>query len=618
MLPAYFDAKIHMMILESRLKSYLTVLPAQPGIYIFKDALNNIIYVGKAANLRNRVRSYFQQSPNLPEKTRQLVERIDRIEFVVTETEIAALVLECQQIKKYRPHYNVMLKDDKSFPYIKIDIKNEWPTISITRRRYNDGARYIGRVPSAWSARQTYDFIKKNFPLRSCTKVFTGQETRPCLKYHIQRCPGPCIGAISQAEYGELVRKIIAMLEGQEEIVHRDLKRKMLEASRAQNYEKAAQLRNQIQAIDAVIASNKISLNIRGEQDAIALARDNSLACVRIFSVKDARLTGDEHFMMDNVSDETDAYLLQNFIQQYYSSAEHIPGLILLQAPIEQPLLVSEWLKDRKGAVVELRVPVKGAGLRLIGMVAENARQQLGIYKAAQSARPENLVVLANLKDLLKLPGIPHRIEAFDISNIQGTNAVGSMVVFENGAPRPSLYRRFKIKSVPQADDYAMMSEMLRRRFAVHNDTGGKWSSLPDLVLIDGGKGHLHAAVAALQEAQAPDTPIISLAKENEDVFQPGLPAAVPISKSSHELHLLQRIRDEAHRFAVTYHRNIRAKKSKESALDSLPGIGPARKKALVKRFGSVRNLKDASIEDLTSVKGITPELAKKVLDLLS
>jgi excinuclease ABC subunit C len=322
--------------------------------------------------------------------------------------------------------------------------------------------------------------------------------------------------------------------------------------------------------------------------------------------------------MMDDVRDETDAYLLQNFIQQYYSAAEHIPGLILLQAPIEQPSLVSEWLKDRRGSAVELRVPAKGAGLRLIGMVAENARQQLGIYKAAHAARPENLQVLSNLKDLLKLPGIPHRIEAFDISNIQGTNAVGSMVVFENGAPRPSLYRRFKIKSVPQADDYAMMSEMLRRRFTLHGDTGGKWSSMPDLVLIDGGKGHLHAAGAALREAQAASIPIISLAKENEDVFQPGLPARVPISKSSHELHLLQRIRDEAHRFAVTYHRNIRAKKSKESALDSLPGIGPARKKALVKKFGSVHNLKEASIEDLTSVKGITRELARKILDLLS
>jgi len=619
LLPVHFDAKIHMMILESHLKSYLTILPAQPGIYIFKDALNNIIYVGKAANLRHRVRSYFQQSSSLPEKTRQMVERIDKIEFVVTETEIAALILECQQIKKYRPHYNVMLKDDKSFPYIKIDIKNAWPTISITRRRYNDGARYIGRVPSAWSARQTYEFIKKNFPLRSCTKVFTGRETRPCLKYHIQRCPAPCIGAISREEYGELVRKIIAVLEGQEEIVHRELKRKMLEASRSLDYEKAAQLRNQIQAIDAVIASNKIPLNIRGEQDAIALARDESTACVRIFSVKDARLGGDEHFIMDDVRDETDAYLLQNFIQQYYSVAEHIPGLILLQAPIEQPLLVSQWLKEKKGSSVELRIPVKGAGLRLIGMVAENARQQLGIYKAGQSARPENLQVLSKLKDLLNLPGIPHRIEAFDISNIQGAHAAGSMVVFENGAPRPSLYRRFKIKSVLQADDYAMMSEMLRRRFAVHGDnTGGKWSAMPDLVLIDGGKGHLHAACSALREVQAADTPIISLAKENEDVFQPGLTGAVQISKSSHELHLLQRIRDEAHRFAVTYHRNIRAKKSRESALDSLTGIGPSRKKALVKRFGSVRNLKDASIEELASVTGITPDLAKRILDLLS
>ncbi|MCX5996737.1 MAG: excinuclease ABC subunit UvrC [Chloroflexi bacterium] len=606
------------MMLEAHIKSYLAILPAQPGIYIFKDALNNIIYVGKAANLRNRVRSYFQQSSTLPEKTRQLVERIDKIEFVVTETEIAALLLECQQIKKYRPHYNVLLKDDKSFPYIKIDIKNEWPTISITRRRYNDEAKYIGRVPSAWSARRTYDFIKKIFPLRSCTKVFTGQETRPCLKYHIRRCPGPCIGAISRAEYGELVRKIIAMLEGQEEIVLHELKRNMLEASQSMKYEKAAQIRDQVQAIEAVIASHKIPLNIRGEQDAIALARDESTACVRIFSVKDAKLGGDEHFIMDDVRDESDAYLLQTFMQQYYSSIEHIPGLILLQSQIDQPLLVSEWLKDRKGSWVELRVPVKGAGLRLIRMVAENARQQLEIYKAGQAARPENLQVLSNLKDLLKLPGIPHRIEAFDISNIQGTNAVGSMVVFENGAPRPSLYRRFTIRSVPQSDDYAMMREMLKRRFAVHSDSSGKWSAVPDLVLIDGGKGHLHAAGSALREVQAADTPIISLAKENEDVFRSGLAEAVPISKQSHELHLLQRIRDEAHRFAVTYHRNIRSKKSRESALDSLPGIGPVRKKALVKRFGSVRNLKTASIEELASVKGITPGLAKNILDLLS
>lgn len=604
------------MALESRIRSYLSILPTQPGIYIFKDAMNSIIYVGKAANLRNRVRSYFQQSSNLPEKTRQMVEHIDTIEFVVTETEIAALVLECQQIKKFRPHYNVMLKDDKSFPYIKIDVRNEWPTISITRRRYNDGARYIGRVPSAWSARQTYEVIKKIFPLRSCTRELTGQETRPCLKYHIQRCPGPCIGAISRSEYGATVRKIIAMLEGQEEIVHRELKKKMQEASKSLDYEKAAQLRNQIQAIDAVIASNKIPLNIRGEMDAIALARDNSLACVRIFSVKDARLTGDEHFIMDDVRDESDAYLLQNFIQQYYSATEHIPGLILLQAQIEQPVLVSEWLKGRRGSTVELRVPVKGARFRLIGMVAENARQQLEIFKAGQSSRPENLQVLSNIKDLLALPRVPHRIEAFDISNIQGTNAVGSMVVFENGIPRPSQYRRFKIRSVPHADDYAMMREMLSRRFAIHDDAAGNWSSMPDLVLIDGGKGHLHAASSALQEVQASDTPIISLAKENEDVFRPGLPEAVPISKSSRELHLLQRIRDEAHRFAVTYHRSIRAKKSRESALDSLSGIGPARKKALVKKFGSVRNLKEASIEELTSVKGITLDLARKILDL--
>jgi len=611
------DARIYLQMVNRNIELYLKLLPNKPGIYIFKDAKGEVIYVGKASNLRNRVKSYFKQTPNLPEKTEQLTARADKIDFVVTESEIAALILECQLIKKYRPHFNVLLKDDKSFPYIKVDVKNEWPTISITRRRYNDGARYIGRIPSAWSARQTYDLLRKIFPLRSCNKVITGKEIRPCLKFHIGRCLGPCIGAISREEYGELVRRTVDLLEGREEQVIRELKAGMKKASENTEFEKAANIRDQINSIQAVIASNKITFNIRGEQDVIALAQDRDIACIRIFSVKDSRLIGDEHYIIEKSSDESDAQLLESFIKLYYSSIDHIPGLILIQSPINEAGLLSEWLASSKGSRVEIRVPHKGTGLRLMEMVAENARQQLEIYKSKKMARPEYLNVLANLKDALHIPEVPHRIEAYDISNIQGTIAVGSMVVFENGVPKPSLYRRFKIKLVDHTDDYAMMCEVLHRRFKGYVDAAEKWSTLPDLVLIDGGKGHLNAARSALKELAVDNIPIISIAKENEDIFQPGRQGPVPFDKSSEELHLLQRVRDEAHRFAITYHRQLRSKKSRESQLDSVAGIGPARKKALIKKFGSVRNIKGSTIEDLVTVNGINEALARTILESL-
>jgi excinuclease ABC subunit C len=603
-------------MVKPQLESYLKTLPARPGIYIFRDGRDEVIYVGKALNLRNRVKSYFKQVSNLPEKTAQLVERVEKIDFVITESELAALMLECQQIKKYRPHYNVLLKDDKSFPYIKVDVKNDWPTISITRKRYNDGAKYIGRVPSAWSARQTYELIKRIFPLRSCNKVISGKETRPCLKFHIQRCYGPCIGAISHDKYQDMVRQIVAFLEGREDQVLRELKKNMQAAAAGMEFEKAAQYRNQIQAIQDVVASHKIPFNIRGELDVIGLARDGDVACVRIFSIKDARLKGDEHFIVENARGESDSDIIESFVKLFYSSIDHVPPLILVQSPLNEPQLINDWLKERRGSALEIRVPAKGTGLRLVELTAANAGQQLDIYKAKQAAKPENMAVLSSLQKALGLPQSLHRIEGYDISNIQGTSAVGSMVVFENGAQRPACYRRFKIQSVPHSDDYAMMREMLQRRFKGHSDAEQKWGT-PDLVLIDGGKGHLSAAVAALKEAGAADIPIISIAKENEDIFQPGHPGPLPIDKSSHELHLLQRIRDEAHRFAVTYHRKLRAEKGRESLLDSIQGIGPARKKALVKKFGSVKGIRSASVEELAAVEGITEKLARQILEQL-
>lgn len=604
-------------MLKSSIESCLKLLPGSPGIYIFRNSCGDVIYVGKASNLRNRVCSYFKQGTQSTEKTRNLVSQIDNIEFVVTESEIAALILECQQIKKYRPRFNVMLKDDKSYPYIKVDIKNTWPTISITRRRYNDGAKYIGRVPSAWSARQTYEYIRKIFPLRSCSKTIRGDEKRPCLKYHIQRCMGPCIGAISHDQYQSIVRQTVAFLEGKEDQVIRELTANMKAASARMEFEKAAHIRDQIRAIKDVIDSNSISFNIRGEQDVIALARSGDLACVRMFSIKDSRLTADEHFIMEKTTGETDTDLIENFIKMYYSSDEHVPPQLWLQSEIRETRLLCSWLSEKRHSRVSISVPHKGARLRLLRLVAENAMRQLEVYKSKTTATPELMKVLSNLKDILGLSQIPRRIEGYDISNIQGTTAVGSMVVFENGVPRTSYYRRFKIRMPEHIDDYAMMRELIKRRFK-HSILESKWAEAPDLVLIDGGKGHLTAAISALDNTDGTTHPqIISIAKENEEIFQPGQNRPVQLDKSSAELQLLQRIRDEAHRFAITYHRNLRSKKIRESRLDAIAGIGPARKKALIARFGSVRNLKDASVDELVAVKGITQTLAHRILEHL-
>ncbi len=611
------DAKIPAGMAKSDIETYLRSLPTKPGIYLFKDSNETVIYVGKASNLRNRVKSYFQQASNFPDKTQQLISKVDKIEFVVTESDVAALILECQQIKKYRPRYNVLLKDDKSFPYIKIDVKNEWPTINITRRRYDDGAKYIGRIPSAASARQTYELIKKLFPLRSCSRVITGKDIRPCLKYHIRRCYGPCIGAISKEEYRDIVKQAITFLEGKENYVLRELKRKMNVASENMEFEKAAQIRDQIQAIHDVIESHKIPFNIKGEQDIVALARDYDLACLRMFSVKDGKLINDKQYIMEGTHNEENSQIMESFVKQYYSAAVDMPGVIVLQFPVIEPDLITRWLQEKRGAHVELRVPSKGTLLRLVEMVAENARQELAMYQVRQTARPEILTVLSKLKDRLNFPKIPHRIEAYDISNIQGTTAVGSMVVFENASPRPAHYRRFKIKFVQNIDDYAMMREVIQRRFRGYVDSQENWTVAPDLVLVDGGKGQLNAAVKGMDEMGVTNIPVISLAKENEDIYLTGSTEPIRIDKSSPELHLLQRIRDEAHRFAVTYHRKLRSKRGKESALDTIPGIGPARKKALIKKFGSVRNIRDATIEQLSSVEGITAGLAKRILESL-
>jgi len=599
------------------IEAQLRALPARPGVYLFKDSQGKVIYVGKAASLRHRVRAYFSPSTNLSPKLRRLAASINDFESIFTDSEQEALILECTLIKKYRPRYNVSLKDDKTFPYLKIDLDNDWPGVRITRRFRKDGGKYFGPFASAGSVRRTLRLIRRIFPFRSCNKAITGKDSKPCLEYHIHRCSGPCIGAVSKEDYDEIIRQVILFLEGKQELVARELKHKMEKASQQLQFEKAALLRDQIQATETVIEGQKIAVTVMGEQDVIALAQAKDLAYVEIFFIRNNRLIGRDHLLVDGIRDEEPSQIMTSFVKQYYASASSIPPVILLQYPIDEPAVIIEWLSGQRGAAVKLRVPRQGAKKQLVDTVAENARHGLELYQIKQSATVEPAIVLQELKERLRLPSIPMRIEGYDISNIRGTLAVGSMAVFDKGMPKPAHYRRFRVKTVAGIDDYAMIQEVLRRRFRRYLADEDKWSIAPDLVLIDGGKGHLNAALEVMRGLGLGSIPAASLAKEREEIFIPGNPGPLALPQTSVALHLLQRVRDEAHRFAFGYHKRLRHKESIASALDDIPGIGPKRKKAFLKKFGSVRGIKEASIDQLAAVEGITGKLAAKVKEYL-
>ena len=594
---------------------------------MFKNEQENVLYVGKAANLSNRVRSYFMEHKNLPSKIQRLMSKISDIEFIVTNSEQEALILECSLIKKYRPRYNVRLKDDKTFPYLKINITEDWPGVYVTRRFQKDGARYFGPFTSAGSVRKTLRLIKKIFPFRSCTKTITGRDKKPCLEYHIHRCLGPCIGAVTREEYHEMINQVIQFLEGKQELVLRQLNQKMMEASHRFQFEKAALLRDQIRAIEKVIEAQKIAVTLKGEQDVIALAQDKGLACVEIFFIRNNKLVGRDHFIMENIYDETPNEIITSFVKQYYASASYIPPLILLRNPVNESAMFTEWLKGQRGNSVKLQVPERGAKKQLMNMAIENANKELQLAKAREMNLETITSALQQLKDKLCLPRIPLRIECYDISDIQGALAVGSMIVLEKGMPKPAHYRRFKIKTITGADDYAMIQEVLKRRFRRTVSITGKeneplsqkdsWAIIPDLILIDGGKGQLNAAVNAIRELEVHSVPVASIAKENEDVFIPGRSEPLDIPKDSPALHTLQRARDEAHRFAVSYHQKLRRKKGIASLLDDIPGIGPKRKRALIIKFRSVKGIKEASLEELSQTKSMTLALAHKVKEYL-
>jgi len=602
---------------STQLQEQLKSLPTGPGVYLFKDEQGKVIYVGKAANLSSRARSYFGSPSSLSSKIQHLVSRINELEFMITDSDQEALILECSMIKKYHPRYNVRLKDDKTFPYLKINIGEDWPAVYVTRRFQKDGARYFGPFASAGSVRKTLRLIKRIFLFRSCTKTVDGKAKRPCLNYYIRRCLGPCIGAVSKQEYRELINQVILFLGGKRELVLRELNSKMRAAAEHLQYEKAALLRDQIHAVERVIEGQKIAITLKGDQDVIALAQNEGEAYVELLVIRNSKVVGRDYFIMEGVGDEKPSYVMASFIKQYYASAPEIPQLILLEYPADETSMLTEWLKTKRGKSMRLQVPCRGPKKQLMNMVAENASKGLRLAKAKQVDSEAISSGLQELKGLLRLPHIPLRIEAYDVSNIQGSLAVGSMAVLEKGLPSPARYRRFRIRTIAGANDCAMIQEVLKRRLRRSATSEGNWAVVPDLILIDGGKGQLNAALKAMKEIEAASIPVASLAKENEDVFVPRESKPVDISKDSPALHLLQRVRDEAHRFAVSYHRSLRRREGIASALDDIPGIGPRRKKALLKRFISIEAIREASLEDLSQAEGVTLALAKRIKEYI-
>ena len=617
----------------------LKATPAKPGVYLMRDNSGDVLYVGKAAGLRSRVSSYFASSANLPRKIVNMVGKVADYEYIVTESEQEALILECNLIKEHQPPFNARLKDDKSYPFIKIDVSEDFPQVYITRRVNKDGSRYFGPFASAGSVRRTLNLLKKLFPYRSCTKTITGNDARPCLDYHIHRCIGPCIGAVDKQEYAEVIDQVILFLEGKTNKVVGSIKRRMLDAADSLEFEKAAVLRDQLTAIEKVNEGQKV-LHLTSENvDVIATAPGSREAWVEVFFIRQGKLIGRDNFLMAGTQDDEPNKILTAFVKQFYDATPYVPPRILLQHPLEEADSIVKWLREKRKGNVRLHVPQRGEKRRLVQMVAENAEQGLEQLRVKQTSDTAAMdAAMLELQEALSLPYPPKRIECYDISNIQGTNAVGSMVVFEDAKPKKAHYRRFQIKSVKGVDDYSMMREMLTRRFkrlsqsrkpreldalegdvesaAVSNGNASSknaWGIEPDLVLIDGGKGHLGAALQVFLELGINDIPLASLAKENEELFIPMMSESILLPRNSQGLYLVQRARDEAHRFAITFHRERRSKKSVQSALDLVPGIGPKRKSMLIRRFGSVRGVSSASVDEIAAVPGMTLSLARSV-----
>ena len=576
----------------------------------------DVIYVGKAISLRNRVRSYFGSMRGKDGKTIELVNDIADFDVIRTDTASEALILENELIKRYKPKYNIMLRDDKSYPFIRIT-NEPFPRVISTRNVVRDGSRYFGPFTSAGSVHKTLSLLKRLFPYRLCDIEITGDAARPCLYYHIGRCAGPCISAVNQEEYARIVENVTMFLEGRGEELVPEMNRQMELAAESLDFEKAASLRDEIKAIEHVLEHQKIVSEKGKTFDVLALAKGaGGDAGVQVAFVRNGKIIGSEPFMLRGVRvDDTPASILSSFVTQFYEHAALVPRELVLQVPIDDQEMVQEWLTVRRDGPVTITIPQRGERKHLVEMVSKSAEENLEQSRLRWLNDQQRMTAaMSELADALALEGMPRRIECFDISNLQGTNPVASMVVFEDGKPKKSDYRRFKIKTVEGPNDFAMMQEAVGRRFrrAAREDVTEDWRKMPDLVIVDGGKGQLSAALETLRELDV-DVPIVGLAKENEEIFMPGRRDPVILPRDAQALFLVQRIRDEAHRFAVTFHRQRRTKTEFRSALDELSGVGPRRKKALLKSFGSLKRIREASIDELCGVEGIGPALAQQI-----
>ncbi len=602
---------------QARLEEQLKQVPDQPGVYRMRDESGVIIYVGKAKSLRNRVRSYFRQG-NHTFKTKIMVDHIDDFDYIITDTEVEAFILEANMIKKYQPKFNIRLKDDKSYPFIKITVTEDFPRIFKTRLVKNDGNKYFGPFADVNAIYKTIDVIKDLFQLRTCKKdIIAGEKAdRPCLNYHINKCLGPCIGAVSKEDYAELIDQVSLFLSGRQEDLIKEVEAKMQQAAEVKNYEKAARFRDALAAFKRLGEQQKVMSDKNIDQDIVALLTgENGQACCQLLLVRGGRLIGQEYFILEGANAESEANLMSSFLQQYYEQAATYPDELLLNQDLVEENLLADRLAQKKGKQVKINFPQKGAKKRLLEMAERNASQNLKREEIkARYEEKRTSGAVEELGEILELDNPPVYIEGFDISNIQGTNTVASLVVFRNGKSARQDYRRFKIKTVAGPDDYASMREVVERRYTklLREDL-----PLPDLILIDGGKGQLNAAYGVLDHLGLGDQPIIGLAKREEEIFLPGQSEPVIIPLHSTALHLLQRVRDEAHRFAVNYHRKLRSRRLTHSMLDDIPGVGPGRRQSLLQHFGSLGKIRKATIGQLKEVEGISTKTARKIFDYL-
>lgn len=612
-----------MIEISEHIQGILKTLPEKPGVYIMKNAAGQIIYVGKAIILKNRVRSYFQESKDHTPKTRKLVSQIADLEWIVVGSELEALILEMNLIKKYRPRFNIRLKDDKRYPYIKVSLAAAFPKVTVTRQMINDGSHYFGPYTSVWAVHQTLDVLRHLFPYLTCDREITGHDARPCLYYDIKLCSGPCIGAIDQAGYRRLIDDLCAFLDGHTEPIVERLRQEMTQAAEGMQFEKAAALRDQINAIDRVVEKQKVITSDQRDSDVLAMARSDGEACVQIFFIRNGKLIGREYFVLEGTEETPDAEVISEFMKQFYSEAASIPEQVLLPNEIEEAQIIKQWMKSKRGGKkVEISVPKSGTSQDLVKMATENAVETLQALRVQWEAdKNKQTQALTELQQALGIEKPLNRIECYDISNTQGTASVGSMVVFEQGTPAKNMYRHFNIKTVVGPNDFASMEEVLTRRFkrwqatqeqhAVGAKIDPSFSVLPDLLIVDGGKGQLGRAMIVLDEFGLSDKiTLVGLAKQQEELFRPNVDTSLLLPRHSQALYLVQRVRDEAHRFAITAHRKARGKLGVASRLDAIPGIGPQRRKALLTHFGSIEGIRNATLEELTQVAGINEELA--------